>query len=66
MSAIDDLPPWRACLLCDHGATVDDQQVCRCRAVVAPAAYQPIDLVRRQYGACGPEANHLSFPGLRG
>ena len=61
-----DPPPWRACLLCDHGSLVDGQQVCRCRAVVAPGAYQPVELMRRRHGACGPEATHLSFPGLQG
>lgn len=60
-----DPPPWRACMLCSHGADMDGERVCTCRAVVAPAAHQPVDLVRRTHGPCGPEATHLHFPGLQ-
>lgn len=61
-----DPPTWRGCQLCDHGANVADQRVCTCRHAVAPAQHQPVELVRRHGGACGPEAEYLSFPGLRG
>lgn len=60
-----DPPPWRACVLCEHGADLDGQRVCEARAVVAPAAHKPVDLVRGTHGPCGPEAVHLSFPGLQ-
>lgn len=58
--------PWRACVLCRHGATVGATRVCTCRDVVQPAQHQPVELVRRQHGACGPEASFLGFPGLHG
>lgn len=58
--------PWRACMLCRHGSTVGAQRVCTCRDVVQPAQHQPVELVRRHAGACGPEAEFLDFPGLRG
>mgnify|MGYP000019338521 CR=1 FL=1 len=58
--------PWRACALCRHGATVGAVRVCTCRDAVHPAQHQPVELVRRKAGACGPEAQHLDFPGLRG
>jgi|GEM_PF-3428049 len=61
-----DPQPWRACVLCAHGKTVDGQRVCTCRPVVQPAQHQPVELVRRSAGACGPEAEFLDFPGLRG
>lgn len=59
-------PPWRGCMLCTHGTDVDGTRACTCRAAVAPAAYLPVELVRRHGGACGPEAEFLDFPGLRG
>ena len=63
--------PWhvatyRACHLCRHGATVGSERVCTCSAAVAPHKHQPVELVRRSFGACGPEAQHLDFPGLAG
>lgn len=57
--------PWRACMLCDHGDNVGGERVCTCPAAVQPAKHQPVELVRRKAGACGPEAEFLTFPGLR-
>lgn len=62
----DAAQPYRACELCIHGRTHAGQRVCVCRAVVAPCTHQPVDLVRRPHGPCGPEAHHLDFAGLRG
>lgn len=55
---------YRACMLCTHGVTVDDERRCTCPAAVAPHRQQPVELVRRTHGPCGPEAVYLSFPGL--
>lgn len=57
--------PYRGCQLCRHGADVGGQRVCRCPDAVRPAPHQPVDLMRRPHGPCGPEATHLDFPGLR-
>lgn len=58
--------PYRACQLCTHGRTVQGQRMCTCPAAVAPAQHQPVELLRRPHGPCGPEAEHLDFPGLHG
>ena len=39
--------------------------MCRCKAAVQPLQHQPEELMRRQHGPCGPEAEFLDFPGLR-
>lgn len=57
--------PWRACQLCTHGTQVAGVQMCRCKAAVQPLQHQPVELMRRQHGLCGPEAEFLDFPGLR-
>lgn len=56
-------PPWRGCQLCDHGRGPEAQRVCTCPAAVGQRP-RLVELVRRPHGGCGPEALHLSFPGL--
>ena len=56
--------PYRACYLCTHGLTVNDQRYCRCKAAVAPAVAAPVHLVRASHGACGPEAHFMAYPGF--
>lgn len=63
---VHTVQPYRACELCHHGRLQAGQRVCISREVVAPAAHQPVELVRRPAGPCGPEALFLDFPGLRG
>lgn len=55
---------YRACYLCTHGLTVNEQRYCRCRAAVAPASATPVHLVRASHGACGPEAHFMAYPGF--
>lgn len=55
---------YRACHLCTHGLTVNEQRYCRCKAAVAPASTAPVHLVRAPHGACGPEAHFLAYPGF--
>jgi hypothetical protein len=59
------VPPQRACDLCQHGITVAGTRQCTQREVVQPAAMRPVELMRRPQGPCGPDAAHLDFPGLR-
>jgi len=54
--------PYRACEICDHGLEVLDQRYCRCREVAMGAT--PVYVARAPNGQCGPDARHLSFPGL--
>lgn len=59
--------PYRACQICSHGT--DDlagTRMCQCRAVVQAGQQKPVDQMRKPGGPCGPEAEHLDFPGLRG
>ena len=56
--------PYRACQLCTHGLTVNEQRYCRCKAAVAPASAVPVHLVRALHGACGPEAHFMAYPGF--
>jgi hypothetical protein len=56
--------PYRACHLCTHGLTVNEQRYCRCKAAVAPASAAPVHLVRAPHGACGPEAHFMAYPGF--
>jgi hypothetical protein len=56
----------RACVLCSH-ATVDlaGDRWCCCPAVTGrEGRCVPIEKARALGGACGPEASHLTFPGL--
>lgn len=57
--------PLRACQVCMHGDDLGGQRVCTAPAVVSPARHQPVELMRRPHGPCGPDAEHLDFPGLR-
>jgi len=56
-------PPWRGCQLCHHGMGPDDQRLCGHPDAVGNQP-QPVELLRRSHGACGPEAVYLDFPGL--
>lgn len=58
--------PYRACELCTHGLGPAAQRQCRCPAVAGRAQAVPVDDARRTGGACGPDAAHLDFPGLKG
>jgi hypothetical protein len=58
------VPENRACELCRHGVTVDGRRRCTHQAAVQPAAWQPVELMRRRGGPCGLEAEHLDFHGL--
>jgi len=57
-------PEWRACRICVHGIDVHGQRHCKCPAIQPPGASQHVELTRANTGACGPEAHHMSFPGL--
>lgn len=66
-----NMPPFRACAICVHGRNAEggkreiDQSadLCACPEVAGRKTV-PIHLARSNGGACGPEAHHLSFPGL--
>ena len=51
----------RACQLCDHGDDASGRLCC----LHPEGRGQPVHVVRAFGGACGLEAKHLSFPGLR-
>lgn len=55
---------YRACELCEHGKTVGE----RGRYCTHPEAPRLLDAgvasCRASGGFCGPEAKHLTFPGL--
>jgi hypothetical protein len=56
--------PYRACHLCTHGLTVNEQRYCQCRPAVAPKSAVPVHLVRAPNGPCGPEAHLMAYPGF--
>jgi len=64
---------YRACMLCSHGKPKPSQgsgdEVCTCPAVTGRTQADwpmgvPVREARANYGACGPEAYHLVYPGL--
>jgi hypothetical protein len=60
-------PCPRACALCTHGTGPLYLRHCTAPAVAATGpvpAPVPVHLARANSGRCGPEAQHLSFPGL--
>jgi hypothetical protein len=54
-------PNFRACERCVHGKAGD----CRSPDVMWHSVPVPFAAARRLGGPCGPEAEHLDFPGLR-
>ena len=56
--------PYRACQLCTNGRDAGPQRLCTCPAVTGRTP-QPVELMRRPGGTCGPEALFLDFPGLQ-
>lgn len=59
-------PEYRACMLCDHGATQEgNRRVCMVREVTGGRQPVPVGQARQLGGARGPEAKWLVFPGLR-
>ena len=52
---------YRGCQLCEHGAASSG---IRCRHPEAGPHGESVSLCRRSGGFCGPEAKHLTFPGL--
>ena len=61
-----DLPrPFRACDLCDHSRHVGARLTCQHpSAAYVHGVDTPVGAARARGGSCGPEALHLSFPGL--
>lgn len=59
--------PFRACDLCRSGgtSTADGARCCQHPSVAGRGGSVPVAQARARYGACGPEAAHLDFPGLR-
>lgn len=57
--------PFRACQICDHGVTVNQQRYCRRKVVVQPASTAPVHAARAKASPCGPDALFLEFPGMR-
>lgn len=61
---------YRACAICTHGAKdpTDPHRpvdACRCPAVTGNNQRTvAISQARANFGPCGPEAQHLAFPGL--
>lgn len=60
-----DTQPHRACALCQHGQRLAGQQsLCTHPRVAGKAMRVQVSAARAAGGACGPEAEHLEFPGL--
>ena len=57
--------PHRACDLCSHGRDIGSLRYCACADMVLTRRPVPVAVVRAPHGACGPEARHIDFPGLR-
>lgn len=51
--------PYRACVLCDHGAKSEG------KSCVHPEVRAEVEHARGTFGACGPEARFLAFEGMR-
>jgi hypothetical protein len=61
----DYVRPLRACDLCEHGVGPDGQRDCTHPACTGSSTkVQPVELMRKPTGPCGPDANFLAFPGL--
>ncbi len=54
--------PYGCDRVCYYGTTGE----CRCPAVMRNGPPVPFDVARAGGGPCGPEAKHMSFPGLHG
>ena len=54
---------YRACQLCDHGTT-SLQGGRFCVHPEAPVNHRAVVFCRAPGGFCGPDAKHLTFPGL--
>lgn len=53
--------PYGCERICRHGSTGE----CLCPEVKGRGQPVPFDRARASGGACGPEAEHMDFPGLR-
>lgn len=54
---------YRACELCEHGSKLRKAGEQSC--MHPESGYQPVARCRASGGFCGPEAKHLTFPGLQ-
>lgn len=69
-------PTYRACVVCRHGRGTEgkprgEADVCTCPDVTGRRTQAadwpigvPVQVARSNGGPCGPEAYHLTFPGL--
>lgn len=53
--------PYGCQRVCRHGST----GACQCPEVAGRQQAVPFERARAPGGACGPEAEHMDFPGLR-
>jgi hypothetical protein len=58
--------PLRACRLCSHRDRTSPAEAPLCRNPQVSGGLYALHCAnaRKPYGACGPEATHLDFPGL--
>lgn len=60
-SVLAPVLPWSGCVLCTHGRGPADARHCGHPQGLG----RPVDEMRCNGGACGPEAELQDFPGLR-
>jgi hypothetical protein len=59
-----DQRPHRACVLCTNGTGPDDARLCGHAAARSRGKPVPCAQARSNHGACGPEAQLMSYPGI--
>lgn len=56
---------YSACNHCDHHRWAQAELRCSCPALTRAGQLQPVALVRRLHGGCGPEAVHMQAAWLQ-
>lgn len=56
---------YSACHHCDHHRWAQAELRCACPGLMWAGQAQPVAVVRRPHGGCGPEALHMQAPWLQ-